>query len=156
MGVISRKLDTADVTRGWWDGGGKRAKTPVAARKNKSRGEHMYLLGYNAAIENKTWKQTMGVYRDHLRQEEEDAKSEAMIKAESSDASVEAVEAVEESDHAIEEQLNEEEQAAEGAGLSQEEETRVEEYDTQHDTMLVAEEEDEQEVLIQLDEEDEY
>lgn len=150
MGKISRQADMIQVRLGWWDGGGTRKRQPISQRKNKSRSENMYLLGYNAALERKSYTQTMDAYREQLQLEREDAKKEAAIKAEETDKATEDAIVAEGMD-AINEQVLEEE----GEDLSNEEQTRIEGYDIQHDTLMLAEEEDPEQELLLVEEEDE-
>lgn len=156
MGAISRKVDTAMVMKGWWDGSGKRSKIPVVKRKNQSRPEQMYVLGYQAAIERKSYGQTMDEYRDYLHQEamDEKRKAEEVIERsdiaqlkqeaeEEGDAVLDAVVDLEESQDEGADPLQQEVEEQEGDDLTLMEETRIEEYDLDHDMMLLAEEEDE-------------
>ncbi|MFG0249793.1 MAG: hypothetical protein ACF8OB_12975 [Phycisphaeraceae bacterium JB051] len=137
MGEISRQTDMVHVRLGWWDGGGKRKRQPIAQRKNKSRSETMYLLGFNAGLERKSYAQTMDAYRELLQQEREDAKKEAAIKAEETDKATEEVIEAEGMD-AVNEQVMEDE----GEDTSQQELESIEEGDPDQEMEMLDEEDE--------------
>lgn len=158
MQAVSRKIDTAMVAKGWWDGGNKRQKTPVVKRKNLSRPEQMYALGYTAAQERKSYSKTMDDYRELLEQEKLDASVRAVELAEKNDGAQIMTEVEEEGDAVFdavadleEEQgegqdtAQEQEAQDEGEDLTLEEETRIEEFDVEHELLLLSEEEDNEE-----------
>jgi hypothetical protein len=155
VGAISRQLDTTTVAKGWVDGRGKRQRTPIAKRENKSRTEKLYHLGYQAAVERKSLGGAFDEYKEWAEQERIDQINELYVKHEATDLAMLAVNESEEGDSVLEELVDleetqeegqdpvqEEVQEDEGEDLTLEEEAAIETYDVEHEVLLLEEEDD--------------